>query len=119
MSEACVVFTTFPDAETAGRIVSTLVEEHLAACGSLLPRVESVYVWEDAIQREAECMAILKTTRSALDRLKPRLSELHPYEVPEVIAIEIVDGLPAYLQWLFNHVRTPEKDDYGSSQFSG
>lgn len=98
--EAIVVFTTFPDAETARRIVRTLVEEHLIACGNLLPGVESIYRWKENIETAPEILAVLKSEPGRYARLEARLCELHPYEVPECVAFRATAGLPAYLQWI-------------------
>ena len=100
MSEALVVLATFPDAECARRIVQTLVEEKLAACGNILGGVESIYRWEGKVETAAETMAVLKTDAAHFKQLEARLAELHPYEVPECLALRIADGLPAYLRWL-------------------
>ena len=98
--EALVVFATFPDAECARRIVTALVEEKLAACGNLIAGVESVYRWEGKVQNSAEAMAILKTDYGHFHAMQTRLTELHPYEVPECLAVRVADGPPAYLRWL-------------------
>jgi periplasmic divalent cation tolerance protein len=92
--------STCPDAETAARIARALVEERLAACVNQLPGVNSTYRWHDEIHDDAEVLLLIKTTRERFDALCDRLAELHPYEVPELIAFEIAHGLPAYLEWL-------------------
>ena len=98
--DAAIVFTTFPDQETARRIVRTLVEERLIACGNLVPGVESIYRWKGAIETSSEIFAVLKTERSRYVLLEKRLRELHPYDVPECVIIRITDGLPDYLHWI-------------------
>lgn len=95
-----VVFTNFPDAETARRIARLLVEERLAACVNMLPAAESIYSWKSAVEQAQEIPAILKTTAAAWPALRDRLAALHPYEVPEIIALPAADGLPAYLEWV-------------------
>ena len=95
-----VVFCTFPDSGVARRIVHTLVEERLVACGNLLPGVESIYRWKGAVETSAEVMVILKTTEMAYAQLQARIKELHPYDLPEVLALKAYDGLPDYLQWV-------------------
>ena len=108
MAEAAqLVFATFPDLETARRIVRSLVEEHLAACGNLIPAVESIYRWQGAIEHGNEVIAILKTENHRYEALERRLKELHPYDVPECITVKIVDGLPEYLRWLTESVVPP------------
>ena len=79
---------------------SVLVEERLAACVQALPGVVSTYRWQDAVQQETEVLLLIKTTRERFDELKARLPALHPYEVPELIAVDAVDGLAAYLDWI-------------------
>ena len=92
--------STCPDAETATRIARALVEERLAACVNRLPNVNSTYRWQGEIHEDAEVLLLIKTTRERFDTLRERLVELHPYEVPELVAFDIADGLPAYLDWL-------------------
>jgi periplasmic divalent cation tolerance protein len=99
-TEALILLSTFPDAETARRIVRTLVEERLAACGNLVPAVESIYTWKGAVETTSEVLAVLKTTATQYPALESRLRSLHPYEVPECIAFPIAKSLPEYLQWI-------------------
>lgn len=98
--------STCPDAETAARIARALVEERLAACVNRLPGVQSTYRWHGEIHDDAEVLLLIKTTRERLGALRERLAELHPYEVPELIAFEIAGGLPAYLEWLADETAT-------------
>ena len=98
--EALVVFATFPDAEIARRIVTALVEEKLAACGNIVPAVESVYRWQGKLETAQEAMAILKTDHGHFHDMQTRLTELHPYEVPECLALRVADGPAKYLRWL-------------------
>ena len=98
--------STCPDAETAARIARALVEERLAACVNRLPGVNSTYRWQGEIHEDAEVLLLIKTTRERFDALRDRLAELHPYEVPELIAFEITDGLPAYLEWVARETAT-------------
>ena len=98
--EVLIVFTTWPDAETARAAARTLIEEKLAACANLLPGVESIYRWKGAIETSSEVLALFKTTRDRVDALERRLLALHPYEVPEFITVRVNDGLPAYLRWV-------------------
>lgn len=98
---------TCPDAETAARIARTLVEERLAACVNRLPGVASTYRWQGKIHEDAEVLLVIKTTRACFDALRLRLIGLHPCEVPELIALDIADGLPAYLDWLARETAAP------------
>lgn len=98
--EAVVVFTTFPDQDTARRVVRTLVEERLIACGNLVPGVESIYRWKGEVETANEVFAVLKTEVSRYVTMEKRLRELHPYEVPECVMVRIADGFPDYLRWV-------------------
>lgn len=99
-----VVFSTFPDADTAARIARTLVEEQLAACVNVVPAVRSIYRWEGKVCDEAETLAVIKTTAERYAALCARITELHPYQVPEVIALALADGHPPYLAWLAEQI---------------
>ena len=98
--EVLTVFTTWPDLETARAAARTLVEERLAACGNIVPGVESVYRWEGKVETGAEVLVVFKTTIGRYPALEARVRALHPYAVPEVLALRVVDGLPAYLRWV-------------------
>jgi periplasmic divalent cation tolerance protein len=102
-----VVFSTFPDAETAARIARTLVEDQLAACVNLIPMVRSIYRWEGKVCDEVETLAVIKTTAERYAALAAKIAELHPYQVPEVIALPLAEGHPPYLAWLAEQVARP------------
>ena len=95
---------TCPDEASARRIATALVEQRLAACVNLLPRLHSVYRWHDAVEHADEVLLLVKTTRAALPALQARLLALHPYELPELLAVECAGGLPAYLGWIADNV---------------
>ena len=95
-----VVFSTFPSEDKAADIARTLVSEQLCACVNLVPPVRSIYRWQHEICDERETLAIIKTTRERFDALKARLIALHPYEVPEVIALPVEAGHEPYLDWV-------------------
>ncbi len=101
------MFSTFPDADTAARIARALVEEQLAACVNVVPAVRSIYRWEGKVCDEAETLAVIKTTAERYAALAARITELHPYQVPEVIALPLADGHPPYLAWLAEQVARP------------
>jgi periplasmic divalent cation tolerance protein len=103
--ETLVIFTTWPSAESARAAARTLIEERLAACANIVPGVESIYRWKDAIETSAEVLVIFKATMGSYPRFEARLKELHPYEVPEVVALRPTDGLPAYLRWVEDNAR--------------
>lgn len=95
-----LVFCTFPDEETAARTVRALVEEKLVACGNLVPGVRSIYAWEGRMEDTAEVLAVLKTTGPVYARLEKRLLKLHPYENPEIVALEAGAAARAYAAWV-------------------
>lgn len=95
-----VVFTTLGKAEDARTLVRHLVEERIVACGTVVEGVTSVYRWEDAIEEATEAQVILKTQRARWDDLQDAVRDLHPYDVPELIAMPVEAGLPAYLAWI-------------------
>jgi periplasmic divalent cation tolerance protein len=97
---ACIVLCTFPDADGAQAAAGALVGDRLAACVNLLPGVTSVYRWEGEVHTDREALLVAKTSRRALAALEARILELHPYDVPEIVAVDITAGLPAYLQWV-------------------
>jgi periplasmic divalent cation tolerance protein len=102
--EYLAVFCTFPELDSARRIVAQLVESKLIACGNILPGIESIYRWKEKIERSSEVLAILKTTRDKFGLLEAAFKELHPYEVPELIATRISKASPAYLSWISENV---------------
>jgi periplasmic divalent cation tolerance protein len=94
------VVTSLADRESAERIAETLVTERLAACAQVLGPQQSIYHWQGRLERATEWRLELKTTAARLTALERRLLELHPYDVPECIALPIVHGSDAYLRWL-------------------
>jgi periplasmic divalent cation tolerance protein len=102
--EALAVLTTLADVEAARQLVRKLVDERLVACGNIIPGVESIYRWKDVIETGAEVLVVLKTTADAYEAVARRISELHPYDVPEVIALPIRRGAAAYMDWLCSNV---------------
>ena len=109
---ALLCFSTCPDTVSAERIADALVAERLAACVQVLPGLRSVYRWQGALERSEEVLLLIKTTPERYPALQARLPALHPYELPELVAVEASAGLPAYLQWLADETRTdPLKTD--------
>jgi periplasmic divalent cation tolerance protein len=98
--EYCLVLCTCPEGEAARSLAETLVGERLAACVNILPGLTSVYVWQGALESSREALLLIKTERRAYPRLEARLRELHPYELPEIVAVDIERGLPDYLNWI-------------------
>jgi len=95
-----IVLCTCPDAETANRIATVLVEEGLAACVNILSSITSVYRWQGKTETTGESLMIIKSPTENYPYIEKRIVELHPYELPEVIAVPIVAGLEPYLAWL-------------------
>lgn len=100
-----LILSTCPDADTAQRLARMLVEERLAACVSLLPGVVSTYRWQGQVQQATEVQLLAKTSPERREALMARLAELHPYELTEILAVETVAGLPAYLAWVAAETR--------------
>lgn len=101
----CVVLTMVKNRVEAKRLAERLVSEKLAACVSTVPNVTSVYRWRGKVERAREVLVVVKTSMKKLDRLIPRIKELHSYEVPEILALRIERGLPEYLKWLGKSLR--------------
>ena len=100
---ACqIVLTTCPDAASAERIAQALVEEGLAACVNILPPMRSVYRWKGQVEEASEQLLLIKCSSARFPALRERLQSLHPYELPEIVAIPVLDGLPEYLAWITN-----------------
>ncbi|MGH7741046.1 MAG: divalent-cation tolerance protein CutA [Candidatus Eiseniibacteriota bacterium] len=100
MTEMLIVFSSFANEADAARVVRVLVDERLAACGTLLPAARSIYAWKGEVKDQPETVAILKTRKQDWAALLSRLHELHPYEVPECVAVRIAAGAPRYMAWL-------------------
>lgn len=99
-----VALSTAPDADTGARIAHTLVEERLAACVNVVPGIRSIYRWQGAIADEQEVLLVIKTHAERVAPLAERLRALHPYEVPELLSLEVDAGLAPYLQWVAGEV---------------
>src|SRR5688572_11867087 len=98
--QVILALTTCPDEASAEAIALALVQERLAACVNRISGVHSTYFWDARLQNEAEILLIMKTTAGRLDELRERLSALHPYELPELMAIEVAGGNERYLDWV-------------------
>jgi periplasmic divalent cation tolerance protein len=109
-----VVLMTAPDVEVGERLGATLVEERLAACANVLAQVRSVYRWQGKVERATEALVILKTVQSRVPALRERAVGLHPYEVPEVLVLEVIEGHEPYLEWVRSE-SLPRDDDAGTS----
>lgn len=95
-----IALVTAPEGDAAERLVRSLVEEGVAACGNIVPGLLSLYRWEGEIQRDSEALILLKTTADEVARLVERVVALHPYDVPEVLVLPVEAGHAAYLRWV-------------------
>lgn len=106
--DALLVLTTLASAADAGEFVRHLVERRIVACGTVLEPATSVYRWEGRVTESPEAVVLLKTTRERWDALCTAAAERHPYDVPELLALPVERGLPAYLAWLADETRPTE-----------
>jgi periplasmic divalent cation tolerance protein len=104
VEETLVVLCACPDEETAKRIAEALVGEHLAACVNRMAGVRSTYRWQDRVQDEPEVLLLIKTVRRRFEALELRLKALHPYDLPEIIALPATAGSAEYLAWIATEV---------------
>ena len=104
MPQTVIVLTTFPADRDAEAFARTLVSERLAACVNVLPAMHSTYRWQGAVETATERQLVIKTEESRLDQLKKRLNDLHPYDVPELLVLTVVDGGDSYLRWVAESV---------------
>ena len=95
-----LVYCTCPDHEAALLLANTLIDEALAGCINIVPGLTSIYHWKGKRETGTEELLMMKTTRERYPALEARIGELHPYELPEIIAVSIDHGLPAYLEWV-------------------
>jgi periplasmic divalent cation tolerance protein len=109
LPQICVVLVTVPDEDTGRTIAREVVEDRLAACGNLVSGLTSVYRWEGQVREDPESLVIFKTTASRVSALKERVVELHPYGVPEFLALPVVEGHIPYLEWVRGEVEQAER----------
>lgn len=109
MNDILLVITNLPDVKTAGQLAQRLIEEHAAACVNQLAPCSSTYLWQGSIETATEVPLLIKTTKTAYQRLEQLIRALHPYELPEIIAIPITAGLPAYLNWVIQETNAPKE----------
>ena len=98
----CIIYCSVPNEFTADLIATTLIDEKLAACINVLPKMKSIYRWEDSIQRDEELLMIIKTQSSKFNIIEQKIKELHEYSLPEIIAVPIIAGSSEYIQWINN-----------------
>ena len=106
MNDILLVFTTLPDAASAEKLARQIIEARAAACVNQLALCTSTYRWEDNIETATEVPLLIKTTKEAYPQLEKLIREAHPYELPEIIAVPVSAGLPAYLDWVSKETTT-------------
>jgi len=99
-ADACLVITNLPDRDSAGRLARALIEKRLAACINVLSPCRSIYRWQGKTEDAEEFPVLIKTTRERYPALEAAIRAAHPYELPEIIAVPLAAGLPAYLEWV-------------------
>ena len=109
MTDKIVVMSTCSNREEGERLARLLVEQRLAACVNVLPGVRSFYRWNGAVEAADECLLLVKSSRGLFAELRLALGAAHSYELPEVLAIPVLDGAANYLSWLSENLR-PEQD---------
>lgn len=100
MTDKMLVLSTAESTDQARRIAEALVERKLAACVNIVPKITSIFRWKGKVQESEEWLMLIKTTKTAFTRVRDAIKEMHPYELPECIAIEIDDGSEEYLNWI-------------------
>jgi periplasmic divalent cation tolerance protein len=104
MTDITIVLTTVGADERAEQLARQLVDERLAACVNVHPPMVSLYRWKGAVERDTECQIVIKTTRDRLGALEARLREIHPYELPELVVVQVDSGSTGYLNWVREQV---------------
>ena len=106
MTDTLIVLTNLPDRERAGTLARALTDARLAACINILAPCTSVYRWQGAVETTTEVPLLIKTTAARYPALEAAIRSLHPYELPEIVAVPVVQGLPGYLDWVGHEVAT-------------
>ena len=105
MQQVLMVLTNMPNETMANAVARILVEDRLAACVNVLPGVRSVYQWQGAVEEATEVTMLIKTAQSRYPELEAAIRSAHPYDVPEIIAIPLVAGFPAYMEWVISETK--------------
>ncbi len=108
MLEPILVMTNFPDKKGAVALAEALIAQHLGACVNVLSPCTSIYHWQGTVESADEIPVLIKTLRQHYDQVEQLIKMMHPYELPEVIMVPIISGLPAYLQWIANETQQPD-----------
>ena len=105
MEDICVALVAVGSESQGIEIGKALIEERFAACVNLIKGVRSLYMWEGRLADDQEILMLIKTSRSVFPRLRARVLELHPYQVPEIIALPVLEGSPPYVKWVIDSTR--------------
>ena len=105
-SKYIVIFSTVGNAGEASRIAEKLVSDHLVACVNIIPGIQSIYWWNNAVQTDQEVLMVMKTEKSRYHDVEQAIRSLHSYEVPEIISLPLENGFEEYLKWIENAVRS-------------
>lgn len=108
-SDILLVISNLPDRTTAERVARALIENRAAACVNILAECTSVYRWQEMVESASEVPLLIKTTRAAYPHVEQTIRQLHPYELPEIVAVPLGAGLPGYLQWVAQETHPPEQ----------
>jgi periplasmic divalent cation tolerance protein len=100
VEQILIAFCTFPDPNTARKVVNEIIDLRLAACGNILPPIHSIYRWKGKLESSEETLVIFKLEAERYGDFEAKLRALHPYEVPEIISVKVDSGLPEYLRWV-------------------
>ncbi|MHA1196501.1 MAG: divalent-cation tolerance protein CutA [Promethearchaeota archaeon] len=100
MLDALIFFVTAPNLEEGNKIARLLVEQKIVACINIIQNVISIYWWKEKIEEDSEVLLIIKTNKKNAKRLMAKIKEIHPYDTPECISVEVNDGLKSYLEWI-------------------
>jgi len=103
--DAIIIYCTVPDKKIAQEIAKYIVKNHYGACVSMIDKVDSVFSWDGEMEKEKEVMLMIKTLRTNFQKIKSLITEIHPYNVPEIIAVPIVDCSEEYLEWLIHETQ--------------
>lgn len=105
MTDKRIVLSTAGSADEARRIANHLIEQRLAACVNIVPRIESIYRWQGKVESSEEWLLLIKTTTEKFGQVRNAIRQLHSYDLPECVAIRIEDGIPEYLDWIGDSVK--------------
>jgi periplasmic divalent cation tolerance protein len=113
MTDKVVVLVSTASIKEARKIANTLVEERLAACVNVIPKIQSYYRWKGGVQHDEECLLVIKSSRPRFVALRKAIEKLHSYKVPEIICMQVVEGADPYMNWLEESLTLPAKPVLG------